>query len=60
MYLVDDAAVDVSRITGLPWCWRRVETRGVPRPYLDLVELDWWDRWRVAWALIGGLVWIGN
>jgi hypothetical protein len=53
-YLIDDEAIDVSRITGIPWCYRRVHQRGALHPFLDLAELDWWDRWRVAWTIIGG------
>lgn len=55
-YLFSEAAVDVSRLTGLPWSWARVETGGDLLPCINLVELSWWDRWRVAWALIGGHV----
>jgi len=53
-FLVDDEAKDISRITDIPWSWQRVHQRGVLRPFLDLRNLDWWDRWRVVWAQIGG------
>ncbi len=52
LYLYDDAAVDVSRITGIPWSWQQLETGGTRRPFLDLMELDWWDRMRVAFTVI--------
>ena len=55
-YLIDDEARDVSTLTGLPWRWARVHQRGPLHPYLDLLELCWWDRWRVAWARIGAYV----
>ena len=51
-YLYDDAAVDVARLTGLTWSWKQLETNGQPRPYIDLLELDWWDRMRVALTVI--------
>lgn len=57
VYLTDDDAVDVSRITGIPWSWERVHQRGPRHPFLDLTNLCWWDRWRVAWTWIGGQVW---
>ncbi len=53
MFLVDDAAVDVSRLTGIPWSYERVHQRGVPRPFIDLDSLTWWERFRIAWTLIG-------
>lgn len=56
-YLLDDEAVDVSRITGIPWSFERVSQRGVPQPFLDLRNLSWWDRFRVAWAMIGAHEW---
>lgn len=60
LILVDDEAVDVSRVTGIPWCWRRVETRGPYRPVLDLTELSWWERFRVAWTHIGITYYVGG
>lgn len=56
-YLIDDEAVDVSRMTGIPWSWEKVHQRGVRHPFIDLNKLDWWDRMRVVFALIGGYVW---
>lgn len=53
-YLIDDEAVDVSRMTDLPWGWWKIDQHGVRRPVLLLEELDWWDRWRVLWARVGG------
>jgi hypothetical protein len=53
-FLTDDTAVDVSRVTGIPWRYAVVESRGVARPYLDLLALDWWDQFRVAWTLVTG------
>ncbi len=52
-YLVDDVAVDVSRITGIPWSYERVHQRGARHPFIDLDKLTWWERFRVAWTLIG-------
>lgn len=52
-YLIDDEARDVSWLTGIPWYYARVHQRGPLHPFIDLVELQWWDRWRVAWARIG-------
>ncbi len=60
MFLVDDEAVDVSRMTGLPWSYERVSQHGVPQPFLDLRMLDWWQRFRVAWCLIGGYFLVNN
>jgi hypothetical protein len=60
MYLTDDEAIDVSRMTGIPWSYERVHQRGVPRPFLDLRNLPWWEQWRVAWARIGAYVWVDN
>jgi hypothetical protein len=51
-YLYDDAAKDVSRITGIPWAYLQVESRGPRRPAINLLELDWWDRMRVALTII--------
>jgi hypothetical protein len=51
-YLYDDAAIDVSRITGIPWAYEQFETRGARRPCINLVDLDWWDRMRVALTVI--------
>ncbi len=45
-YLTGDVARDVCRLTDL-----RLDDAGM---FLDLSRLDWWDQWRVAWALIGG------
>lgn len=52
--LVDDEAVDVSRMTDLPWGWWKIEQRGELRPVLLLDELGWWDRFRVFWTRLGG------
>jgi hypothetical protein len=52
-YLFDNAAVDVSRITGIPWEYQQLETGGPRRPCLNLLELDWWDRMRVTLTVIG-------
>lgn len=51
-YLYDDAAKDVSRITGIPWAYLQVETRSPRRPAINLLELDWWDRMRVTFTVI--------
>ncbi len=53
-YIVDEEARDVSQMTGIPWYYARVHQRGALHPFIDLVDLCWWDRWRVAWARIGG------
>lgn len=53
MILVDDEARDVARMTGVRWYWARVESHGRPRPCIDLAELNWWDRFVVAWCRIG-------
>lgn len=52
-YLYDNAAIDVSRITGIPWAYQQLETGGEQRPCLNLLELDWWDRMRVTLTVIG-------
>lgn len=54
MLLLDDIAQDVSRITGIPWAWERVETKQPKRPCINLFNLDPIDRLRVSFALIGG------
>lgn len=59
-YLMDDEAIDISRITGIPWCYAKVHQRGIKHPFLDLSALSWWDRFRVAWAYIGAYVWRNN
>lgn len=51
-YLYDDAAIDVSRITGIPWAYQQLETGGNQRPCINLLELDWFDRMKVAFAVI--------
>jgi hypothetical protein len=51
-YLYDDAAKDVSRITGIPWAYLQVESRSPRRPAINLLELDWWDRMRVTFTVI--------
>ena len=56
VYLVDDVARDVSRMTGIPWSWQRVHQRGPMHPFIDLMDLGWWERFRVAWARIGAQV----
>lgn len=57
-YLTDELAVDVSRITGIPWSYQKVHQRGIHRPFMDLRQLDWVDRLRVAFTLIGGYYYI--
>lgn len=52
--LTDDEARDVSRVTGIPWYYGRIHQRGPLHPLMDLSELDWWDRFRVAWVLVAG------
>lgn len=52
-FFVDEEAVDISRLTGLPWSFQKTHQRGVLRPYLEISSLDWFDKWRVAWAYIG-------
>ena len=52
-YLVDNAALDAARIIGCRWEWRQVESRGRRRPFVDLMALSWWERFRLAWAMIG-------
>lgn len=54
MLLLDDIAQDVSRITGIPWAWERVETKAPKRPCINLFNLDPIDRLRVSLALVGG------
>lgn len=51
--LVDQEAVDVSRLTGIPWYWGRLHQRGPQHPLMDLNELEWWDQWLVLWARVG-------
>lgn len=53
-FLYDDAAVDVSRITGIPWAYQQFESGGASRPCINLLDLDWWDRMRVTFAVIAG------
>jgi hypothetical protein len=63
-YLSGLVAVDVSRLTGLPLAQigsrldegAEIHPFAVTHPermFLDLTRMAWWDRWRVAWALIG-------
>ncbi len=59
-YLYADAAVDASRLTGIPWSWERVETGTPPTPCINLTTLAWWDRWKVAWALIGAHAYVDS
>lgn len=54
MVLLDDIAQDVSRITGIPWSYERVETKQPKRPCINLFNLDPIDRLRVSFALITG------
>src|SRR5690349_11289884 len=51
--LTGSEAIDISRITGIPWAYRVTRTRGEPEPTIDLHRLDWWDRFRVAFARVG-------
>lgn len=53
-YLTGETARDVSRITGLPWRYCRVETNGPRVPYLGYSDYDEWDQFRIGWALVGG------
>lgn len=53
-WLLDHEAVDVSRMTGVPWHYARVHQHGPLHPFIDLAALDWWDAWRVCWARIAG------
>lgn len=46
--LYDDAAIDVSRITGIPWSYQQLESRSKRRPCINLLELDSLDRLRVV------------
>jgi hypothetical protein len=52
-YLLDEEAKDVSRVTGIPWCWQKVHQRGDYHPFIDLTQLDWAAQFQVAWSLIG-------
>lgn len=66
-YLTGAEAVDVARLTGLRLSTPRhslrdepdIDPRDVGRAtvILDLTRLDWWDRWRVAWARVGAHYW---
>jgi len=56
-YFLDDEAIDISRLTGIPWSWQKVHQRGNRHPYLEVSDLSWWERWRVAWAYIGAHYW---
>lgn len=51
--LTGEEAVDVSRMTGIPWSWERVASWEPLVPVLDLLRLSYADRMRVAWARIG-------
>lgn len=57
-YLYDEAAQDVSRVTGIPWCWSKASNNEAPRPFISLLDLAPWDALRVAWAVIGMNVWL--
>ncbi len=57
-FLVDHEALDVARMAGVAWQWQRIHQRGPQHPFIDLDRLDWWDKWRVAWARIGAYHWI--
>jgi hypothetical protein len=56
--LIDEEAVDISRMTGVPWYFARVATWGGHRPCIGLVDLTWWDRWKVLWARVGANYWL--
>jgi hypothetical protein len=58
MYLVDDEARDVSRMTGLEWTPAKVHSKGIVRPFLDLRTLDYWDQFMVAWTMIGAYAYL--
>ena len=55
MLLTDEWAQDASRLTGIPWSYQRVHQRGVLHPVIDTSELEWQDKWRLAWAIIGAM-----
>ncbi len=57
-YLYDSAAKDVSRVTGIPWGYGRPSNTDHPRPFISLLDLNWGDRFRVAWTLIGMEYWL--
>lgn len=59
-FLTGQHAVDVSRMTDLPWYRCRVHNNRPYTEYLDLLTLDWWDQLRVAWCLIGGYYYLNN
>lgn len=52
--LVGDEAIDVSRMTGIPYFYGKESTRGARSPMINLFDLTAWDRFRVAWALVAG------
>lgn len=49
-----DVVPDISRITGLPWFWARVQQRGPMHPVIDTRTLSETDRLRVALTLACG------
>lgn len=58
--LTGNDAIDVSRLTGIPWAYRVTRSRGKPEPTLDVHQLDSLDRIRVAFALIGAHYWLSH
>lgn len=55
--ITDDAARDVSRITGIPWSYQKVHQRGAMHPVIDPQELDAWANLQIAFAMIGANFW---
>lgn len=53
-YIVDEEARDVSRITGIPWSYERVQSNDIRRPCIMFDDLCWVDKLGVAFALVGG------
>jgi hypothetical protein len=58
--LVGREAVDVARITGLPWYYAQVHTHGLCVPVLDVSSLDGWTRFTINWALVAGYAWLAT
>jgi hypothetical protein len=51
--LTGNYAVDVSRMTGIPWSWERADSRGPRVPMIDPSRLSYVERMRIVVALIG-------
>lgn len=54
--LIGEDAITVSRITGIPWAYERVVSRGPLIPTIHLARLPYVMQMRVAVAMIGAHV----